>query len=522
MSRVDVVMPQMGESIAEGTLAKWLKKVGDEVKRDEPIFEISTDKVDAEIPAPSGGILAEIKVPEGQTVPIQTVVAVIETDATAGVGAAPAPAAAPAASPAPRPQAPTPVAAGPAAAAPALAPGSQAPSPVTESADERLRRRSTPLVRKIAAEHSVDIATVPGTGHAGRVTKKDLLGYIEAGAPAGAATVPSPAPGRQAPSPVTESADERLRRRSTPLVRRIAAEHSVDIATVPGTGHAGRVTKKDILDYIDTGAPAAPAAGGTAGAAPIAGPQAPASGGAGQWEATPWPGDRVEAMSRIRQLTSEHMVFSRRTSAHVTTFYEVDMTRVARLRAANKKGYEDRGVKLTYLGFIVKAVADQLRRHPVLNAAVQRAAIIYRGQVNIGIAVALDWGLIVPVIRGADELSLFGIAKAMADLADRARTKRLKPDEVQNGTFTITNPGVFGSFAGTPIINQPQVAILGVGAVERRPRVMTLEDGSEVVVPRTMTMLSISYDHRVVDGADADRFMSDLKKELEDFPETGV
>ena len=450
MSRVDVVMPQMGESIAEGTLAKWLKKVGDEVKRDEPIFEISTDKVDAEIPAPSGGILAEIKVPEGQTVPIQTVVAVIETDATAGVGAAPAPAAAPAASPAPRPQAPTPVAAGPAAAAPALAPGSQAPSPVTESADERLRRRSTPLVR------------------------------------------------------------------------RIAAEHSVDIATVPGTGHAGRVTKKDILDYIDTGAPAAPAAGGTAGAAPIAGPQAPASGGAGQWEATPWPGDRVEAMSRIRQLTSEHMVFSRRTSAHVTTFYEVDMTRVARLRAANKKGYEDRGVKLTYLGFIVKAVADQLRRHPVLNAAVQRAAIIYRGQVNIGIAVALDWGLIVPVIRGADELSLFGIAKAMADLADRARTKRLKPDEVQNGTFTITNPGVFGSFAGTPIINQPQVAILGVGAVERRPRVMTLEDGSEVVVPRTMTMLSISYDHRVVDGADADRFMSDLKKELEDFPETGV
>jgi len=179
-------------------------------------------------------------------------------------------------------------------------------------------------------------------------------------------------------------------------------------------------------------------------------------------------------------------------------------------------------VKLTYLGFIVKAVADQLRRHPVLNAAVQRGAIIYRGQVNIGIAVALDWGLIVPVIRGADELSLFGIAKAMADLADRARTKRLKPDEIQNGTFTITNPGVFGSFAGTPIINQPQVAILGVGAVERRPRVMTLEDGSEVVVPRTMTMLSISYDHRIVDGADADRFMSDLKKELEAFPENGV
>jgi 2-oxoglutarate dehydrogenase E2 component (dihydrolipoamide succinyltransferase) len=227
-------------------------------------------------------------------------------------------------------------------------------------------------------------------------------------------------------------------------------------------------------------------------------------------------------MSRIRQLTSEHMIFSRRTSAHVTTFYEVDMTRIARLRAANKKGYEERGVKLTYLGFIVKAVADQLRRNPVLNAAVQRNAIIYRGQVNIGIAVALDWGLIVPVIRGADELSLVGIAKTMADLADRARAKRLKPDEIQNGTFTITNPGVFGSYAGTPIINQPQVAILGVGAVEKRPKVLTLEDGAETIVPRMMTMLSNSYDHRVVDGADADRFMAALKEELESFPENGV
>ncbi|HTT68842.1 MAG TPA: 2-oxoglutarate dehydrogenase, E2 component, dihydrolipoamide succinyltransferase [Gemmatimonadales bacterium] len=456
MSRVDVVMPQMGESIAEGTLAKWLKKVGDAVKRDEPIFEISTDKVDAEIPAPSGGVLAEIKVPEGQTVPIQTVVAIIETEAGVGVsglgvGAAPAPASAvaPVPSPSPKPQSPTPAA---------------------------------------------------------------------VAAPITAAPIP-PTPKPQSPTPGSvESADERLRRRSTPLVRKIAADQGVDISTIPGTGHAGRVTKKDILGYIE----ASPAAAGAAAAVPTPKPQAPAPGAAGPWEASPWPGDRVEAMSRIRQLTAEHMVFSRRTSAHVTTFYEVDMTRVARLRAANKKGYEDRGVKLTYLGFIVKAVADQLRRHPVLNAAVQRMAVIYRGQVNIGIAVALDWGLIVPVIRGADELSLFGIAKAMADLADRARTKRLKPDEVQNGTFTITNPGVFGSYAGTPIINQPQVAILGVGAVERRPRVMTLDDGAEVVVPRTMTMLSISYDHRIVDGADADRFMSDLKKELEDFPETGV
>ena len=459
MARIDVIMPQMGESIAEGTLSKWLKKVGDPVKRDEPIFEISTDKVDAEIPSPSAGVLAEIKVTEGQTVPIQTVVAVLETEATAGVvgsgvgvreppKAAPAPvAAAPAPSPTPKPQSPTPAVPAPATAARQPSP----PTPVSlETAEERLRRRSTPLVRKIAAEHKVDISTVPGSGFAGRVTKKDILGYIETGG--------------------TEA-----------------------------QRHGG------------TEAPRAPAA-------PV--PQLPS--GASPWDATPWPGDRVETMSRIRQLTADHMVFSRRTSAHVTTFYEVDMTRVARLRAANKEGYEDRGVKLTYLGFIVKAVADQLRRHPVLNAAVQRSAIIYRGQVNIGIAVALDWGLIVPVIRGADELSLFGIAKTMADLADRARTKRLKPDEVQSGTFTITNPGVFGSYAGTPIINQPQVAILGVGAIEKRPRVMPLEDGTDVIVPRMMTMLSISYDHRIVDGADADRFMSDLKQELEAFPESGV
>jgi pyruvate dehydrogenase E2 component (dihydrolipoamide acetyltransferase) len=453
-------MPQMGESIAEGTLSKWLKKVGDEIKRDEPIFEISTDKVDAEIPAPSGGVLAEIKVPEGQTVPVQTVVAVIETEAGArveGPGAGETPAPAPATAPSPKLQAPAPVAAAPSPTAQPktpLAPSPQPPVPGSgETADERLRRRSTPLVRKIAAEHGLDIGAVPGTGHAGRVTRDDILGYIETGtgAQAHGGTAPSRAPAAPVP----------------PL----------------------------------------PAA------SPAASPA---------WEATPWPGDRVEPMSRIRQLTAEHMIFSRRTSAHVTTFYEVDMTRVARLRAANKKGYEERGVKLTYLGFIVKAVADQLRRHPVLNAAVQRNAVIYRGQVNIGIAVALDWGLIVPVIRGADELSLVGIAKTMADLADRARTKRLKPDEIQHGTFTITNPGVFGSYAGTPIINQPQVAILGVGAVEKRPKVVTLEDGAETIVPRMMTMLSISYDHRIVDGADADRFMAALKEELESFPENGV
>jgi pyruvate dehydrogenase E2 component (dihydrolipoamide acetyltransferase) len=464
MARIDVIMPQMGESIAEGTLSKWLKKEGDAVKRDEPIFEISTDKVDAEIPSPSAGVLAEIKVKEGETVPIQTVVAVLETEAKAGVGGQ------------------VPGVREPPAAATASAPKAAPAPPPAPSARvaEQVPHSPTPDTR-------------------------------------------NPAPAVHPPTPVSlETAEERLRRRSTPLVRKIAAEHKVDIGAVAGTGYAGRVTKKDILDYIDTAGAPAPARGSAAAPGVPAAAVSPPPAGASPWDATPWPGDRVEAMSRIRQLTADHMVFSRRTSAHVTTFYEVDMTRVARLRAARKKEYEERGVKLTYLGFIVKAVADQLRRHPVLNAAVQRSAILYRGQVNIGIAVALDWGLIVPVIRGADELSLFGIAKTMADLADRARTKRLKPDEVQSGTFTITNPGVFGSYAGTPIINQPQVAILGVGAIEKRPKVMALEDGSDVIVPRMMTMLSISYDHRIVDGADADRFMADLKQELESFPENGV
>jgi 2-oxoglutarate dehydrogenase E2 component (dihydrolipoamide succinyltransferase) len=474
MSRIDVIMPQMGESIAEGTLSKWLKKVGDAVKRDEPIFEISTDKVDAEIPAPSAGVLAEIKVQEGQTVPVQTVVAVIETDAKAGVSA-PAAAGPPAAAP-PAPAEPSSKAAAPAEAPPATTAPAKAPAPAVTS------------------------AAAPAAG--------------PAKPPAEATPWRAPAASPTAFTGV-ETAEERLRRRSTPLVRKIAAEHQVDIAAIQGTGYAGRVTKRDILGYLESGAQAAPAA-----PAPAA-PGVPAAPAAGQlWEATPWPGDRVEPMSRIRELTAQHMIFSRRTSAHVTSFYEVDMTRVAKLREAHKRLYEERGAKLTYLGFIVKACADQLRRHRVLNAAVQGNNVIYRGQINIGIAVALDWGLIVPVIKRVDELSLLGIAKAMADLAERARTKKLKPDEVQDGTFTITNPGVFGSYIGTPIINQPQVAILGVGAIEKRPKVMTTEDGTDLIVPRMMTMLSISYDHRIVDGADADRFMADVKRQLEGFSES--
>jgi len=444
MARIDVIMPQMGESIAEGTLSKWLKKVGDAVKRDEPIFEISTDKVDAEIPAPSAGVLAEIKVTEGQTVPIQTVVAVLETEAKAGVGGQ---------------------------VSGVREPPAQAPAP---AATERSVSSPAPWKPEPGAE--------------------------------------TPAPGTRPPTPVSlETAEERLRRRSTPLVRKIAAEHKVDISAVPGSGFAGRVTKKDILGYIETGGAEAQTHRGTEATRASAASVPPLPAPSGAWDATPWPGDRVETMSRIRQLTADHMVFSRHTSAHVTTFYEVDMTRIARLRAANKKGYEDRGVKLTYLGFIVKAVADQLRSHPVLNAAVQRSAIIYRGQVNIGIAVALDWGLIVPVIRGADELSLFGIAKTMADLADRARSKRLKPDEVQSGTFTITNPGVFGAVISTPIIHQPQAAILATGRIADVPAVV---EGSVGI--RKHMFLSLSYDHRVVDGAAAARFIVHLAKLLGD------
>ena len=438
MARIDVLMPQMGESIAEGTLSKWLKKLGDEVKRDEPLFEISTDKVDAEIPAPSAGVLAEIKVQEGQTVPVQTLVAVIETDKSAATTGAPSAAAqrVPAAAPTAHP-----VAA--AQRAPAASGGAVVAAPKgdgAETTEERLRRKSTPLVRKIAAEHHVDIATIPGTGFAGRVTKQDILGVIERGAPA----VP------RAPSP-------------QPL---------------------GPAVQHPAVD--------------------------------------PWPGDRVEPFSKIRKITADHMIMSRRVSAHVTSFFEVDYSRVAELRRKHKATGAERGANLTYLAFIAKACAENLRKHPIVNAAVSGDTIIYRQDVNIGIAVALDWGLIVPVVKRADELSLSGLARAISDLGERARTKKLSPDEIQRGTFTITNPGVFGSYAGAPIINQPQVAILGVGTIEKRPKVLTLPDGTDTIAIRTMGMVSMSYDHRVVDGADADRFLADLKRTLENFPDGAI
>jgi 2-oxoglutarate dehydrogenase E2 component (dihydrolipoamide succinyltransferase) len=313
-----------------------------------------------------------------------------------------------------------------------------------------------------------------------------------------------------------------LRRKSTPLVRKIAAEHNIDIASVQGTGHAGRVTKEDILGFIESGAPApqrAPASIAPPPAAPAvaAVPVPPAAPGV-----EPWEGDRVEPWSRIRKLTADHMVMSRRVSAHVNSLFEIDYTAVGQIRAKKKKEYAERGVNLTFLAFITKAVAENLRKHPVVNAAVSNEATIFRRDINIGIAVALDWGLIVPVIKHADELSLLGIARAINELGERARTRKLNPDDVQRGTFTITNPGGFGSYAGTPIINQPQVAILGVGAIEKRPSVVTLADGTESIGVRTKGMLTMAYDHRIVDGADADRFMADVKKTLQEFPEAAV
>jgi pyruvate dehydrogenase E2 component (dihydrolipoamide acetyltransferase) len=494
MAKIDVIMPQMGESIAEGTLSRWIKKIGDPVKRDEPIFEISTDKVDAEIPSPAAGVLAEILVQEGQTVAVQTVVAKIESDAgavaTASEKPAPPPASQPPASPAAskpaapaQPSSPPPPAASPAPGASRPAASAPAASAPAASAPASTARR--PMTEAGSSSHQAD-----GNGGA-------------------------------------ESAEERLRRRSTPLVRKMAAEHNLDISAIPGSGLAGRVTKNDVLGYLEQGAPAPASAGIAAPSAPQTAPAAapsPAPAAAVPAAPTgvePWPGDRVEPWSRIRKLTAEHMVMSRRVSPHVNTIFEIDYTRVAQLRAKQKKEYADRGVNLTYLAFIAKAVADGLRAHPVVNAAVSGESTILRRDINLGIAVALDWGLIVPVVKHADELSLIGIARAINDLGERARTKKLSPDEVQKGTFTITNPGVFGSVIGTPIINQPQAAILCVGSIEKQPAVITV-DGTDTLAVRTKGMLSLAFDHRIVDGADADRFMADVKKLLQEFPEGAV
>jgi pyruvate dehydrogenase E2 component (dihydrolipoyllysine-residue acetyltransferase) len=484
----DVIMPQMGESIAEGTITKWLKKVGDTVGRDEPIFEISTDKVDAEIPSPVAGTLLEIKVPEGQTVAINTVVARIGEAGEQPSAAAPAP---PADAPAPKP-----------AAAP---PAPAAPPPAAQKPPEEKPPEPRP-------------APAPPPPPA-------------AAKPAEPAPTPAPPPRPAAAPPPqprpegarVESIEERIRRRSSPLVRKIATENAVDITQIEGTGIYSRVTKNDILSYIENRkvAAAAPPRTAAAVAEPLelgrAEPAAPAPAPAAARPAIAITDrDEVVAMSRIRRITAENMTLSKRTSAHVTTVFQVDYTALARLREQHKESFlQKNGVKLTYLPFIFRACVQALKEFPQVNASIDGENIVYHKDVHLGMAVALDWGLIVPVIRNADEKSILGLARASQDLAERARTKRLKPEEIQGGTFTVTNPGLFGSLFGTPIIPQPQVAILGVGTIEKRPVVVTDERGNDALGIRTLGYLALSFDHRLVDGADADRFLASVKRTLE-------
>jgi 2-oxoglutarate dehydrogenase E2 component (dihydrolipoamide succinyltransferase) len=413
-------MPQMGESIAEGTIVRWIKKVGDEVDRDEPLFEISTDKVDAEIPSPVAGRLAEIKVKEGETVPVNSVVAVIRS-AGETVAQVPAPIAA------------APVAEISAAPSPAAAPASEDED--AEGADDAHRQKSSPLVRRIAREHNVDITQIQGTGINGRVTKQDILGFIESG----------------------------------------------------------------------TSTPVAPASASTS--APIA---APAPGPVYK------PGESVQVvpMSVMRRKIAEHMVLSAHTSPHVYSVYEVNFGRIGALREKKKAEFEAAGAKLTVTAFIAKVIVDALRQFPMVNASIDGHNIVYKKDINLGIAVALDNGLIVPVIRNADERNLLGLSRAITDVAARARSKKLNPEEVQGGTFTITNPGIFGALYGLPLINQPQVAILGVGAIEKRA--VVIDDGIAI---RPMCHLTLGYDHRLIDGADGGRFLAFVKERLEGFDE---
>jgi pyruvate dehydrogenase E2 component (dihydrolipoamide acetyltransferase) len=428
----DIVMPQMGESIVEGTITKWLKKPGDKVQRDEPLFEISTDKVDAEIPAPASGVLQDIKVGEGNTVQVNTVVGTIAADGerttTAPAQAPPPKPAAPESAPAP----PRSEAAPPRTPAPAQAP------PVREEEDHA---RSSPLVRKIAREHNVSLSQVPGTGLGGRITKQDITAFLE----------------RQEAGP-------------------------------------------------------APSATPSAPSAPTPRPSAPPSPAA-------IPGDAVP-MTQMRKIIAQRMVESRRTSAHVHSMFEVDMTRIVQLRNKTKAGFEQRhGARLTFMPFFVRSAIIGLQQFPIVNSSVEGETIRYHRHVNVGIAVALDWGLIVPVLKGADDLNFLGLQRGITDLGERARAKKLKPEEVEGSTFTVTNPGQFGAVFGLPIINQPNTAILGVGGIMKVPLVVTDADGNDSIAIRSVVHLTLGYDHRVIDGAVADQFMAFVKKTLENWSE---
>jgi len=479
---VDVIMPQMGESIFEGTITKWLKKPGDRIERDEPLFEISTDKVDAEIPAPSAGVLKEIKVTEGQTVPIQTVVAVIDAAGAAGAEAAAAPAAAsapppaPASAPAPAqqkspaPKAAAPAAPAPAAAAPASAASAPVPAPSVASNVAPAGRgngkdvRSSPLVRRLAKENNVDLSGLEGSGAGGRVSKKDILAALESGSAKPSA--PS------APAPQTAAAPY--------AAAPAASAHASSVPAGPGGAVVHPVLENAVPRermYF------------------------------GNFEAQP--------MSTMRQRIAEHMVASKRVSPHVYSIDEADMTRIAKIRERSKAAFEAKyGTKLTYMPFFVRACVEGLRAFPTVNASADGTTMVLHREINVGIAVALDWGLIVPVLKNSEEKNFLGLARGINDLAERARAKKLKPEEVQEGTFSITNPGIYGGLMGLPVINQPNVAILGIGAIQKRPMVI-----DDAIAVRSMVYLTLSYDHRVVDGAIAHQFVAKVKQYLEAWSE---
>ncbi|HXY49615.1 MAG TPA: 2-oxoglutarate dehydrogenase, E2 component, dihydrolipoamide succinyltransferase [Terriglobales bacterium] len=421
----DVIMPQMGESIFEGTITRWLKKPGDKVRRDEPLFEISTDKVDAEIPAPASGTLQEIKVSEGTTVQVNTVVGTIATD-------------------------------GEGAAAAAKAPAPAAPAPAAEKKEMPRLQPPTPEARPVPATHEEDV-------------------------------------------------------RSSPLVRKIAREHNIDLARVSGTGLGGRITKQDVMVFLEQQAAAAAPTAAVPAVPAAPPPPAPAP--------ATIPGDLV-AMSQMRKIIAQRMLESRRTSAHVHAMFEVDMTRIVQLRNNLKTAFEQRhGTRLTFMPFFVRAAIIALQQFPIVNASVEGDNIRYHRHVNAGIAVALDWGLIVPVLKNADELNFLGLQRGITDLGERARAKKLTPQDVEGSTFTITNPGQFGAVFGLPIINQPNSAILGVGGISKQPMVVSDKDGADAITIRSVAHLTLGYDHRLIDGAVADQFMAVVKKALENWSE---
>ncbi len=550
----DVIMPQMGESIFEGTITKWLKKPGDTVQRDEPLFEISTDKVDAEIPSPASGVLTEVKIAEGNTVQINTVVGVIG-DGDGQPAAAPAAEAPAAETPSKTVDPPSGTnSPAPAAAAP---PQPAAPASLTEvimpqmgesifegtitkwlkkpgdtvQQDEPLFEISTDKVDAEIPSPAAGVLSEIKVQAGTTVQINNVVAIISA---AGAASAPAPAPSaprsqpaavEAAPEPETDTADAEAgeRVRSSPLVRKIARENNLDLRQVPGTGSSGRITKEDILGFMAKGAttPPAPvpkpAPAPAVPAAAVAKPAAPATPPVAQVST---PGDELVPMTRMRSIIAQRMVDSKRTSAHVHTVFKIDMSRIVRLREKEKSKYEQRnGVKLTYMPFISRAVIATLRKMPIVNASMEGDAIRYHKNINLGIAVALDWGLIVPVIRQAEDKSFLGIARSIVDLAERARAKKLKPEEVGSGTFTITNPGIFGEQFGTPVINQPESAILGVGGLFKEPTVVTDENGSDSIAIRSIIRLTLGFDHRIIDGADAGKFMAELKKYLENWSE---